>query len=153
MKHCFLFLIISIAFVSCSKTDENAKQEIINTDIAFSKRSIEKGMYAAFVEFADDSVIKPAQGEFPVFGKKALEEKFSQNGKPDFTLSWQPVKAEVAASGDLGYTFGNWKLQTKNQFGLDETVYGNYVSIWKKQKDGSWKYVLDTGNETPSPEL
>jgi ketosteroid isomerase-like protein len=63
-------------------------------------------------------------------------------------LTWVPVKAEISLSGDLGYTFGNWELFVKSS---DTTLYGNYVSIWKKQADGSWKYVLDAGCNTPNP--
>jgi ketosteroid isomerase-like protein len=67
----------------------------------------------------------------------------------DFVLTWEPLKAD--ASGDLGYTFGNWARKSKTAAGSDTTVYGNYVSIWKRQADGSWKYVFDSGNGTPGP--
>ncbi|MEI7727400.1 MAG: hypothetical protein WCK09_19985, partial [Bacteroidota bacterium] len=63
-------------------------------------------------------------------------------------LKWVPVKAEISQSNDLGYTFGNWELYLKSK---DTTMYGNYVSIWEKQEDGSWKYVLDAGSNTPKP--
>jgi ketosteroid isomerase-like protein len=59
-------------------------------------------------------------------------------------ITWQPFKAE--ASGDLGYTIGNWKYQTK-----DTIMYGNYCTIWKRQQDGNWKFVFDGGNNTPKP--
>jgi ketosteroid isomerase-like protein len=29
----------------------------------------------------------------------------------------------------------------------DTVIYGTYTSIWKKEKNGKWKFVLDTGNE------
>jgi ketosteroid isomerase-like protein len=44
-------------------------------------------------------------------------------------------------SGDLGYTYELFTVTAK-----DTTMQGTYVSIWKKQKDGNWKFVLDTGN-------
>ena len=34
--------------------------------------------------------------------------------------------------------------------GKQEKTYGHYISIWKKQPDGSWKFVFDTGNENPA---
>lgn len=80
----------------------------------------------------------------PVIGKPALEKYWS--GKTDFKeLTWEPFKAEVSKSGDMGYTLGNWKLVTK-----DTTMYGNYYTIWKKQADGKWKFVVDGGNNTPA---
>jgi ketosteroid isomerase-like protein len=63
------------------------------------------------------------------------------------------VKADISSSGDLGYTFGNWQIFVKGgPTSKDTTIYGNYISIWKKQADGSWKYELDGGNVTPKPE-
>jgi ketosteroid isomerase-like protein len=62
-------------------------------------------------------------------------------------ISWEPYKAEASSSGDLGYTLGNWKLVTP-----DTTYYGNYYTAWKKGKDGTWKWVVDGGNNTPAPE-
>jgi ketosteroid isomerase-like protein len=57
----------------------------------------------------------------------------------------------MAASGDLGYTYGNYQLKAKDKDGKVVTRYGKYASIWKKQKDGSWKVVLDMGNSSPAP--
>jgi ketosteroid isomerase-like protein len=58
------------------------------------------------------------------------------------------VGADVAASGDLGYTFGTYVFITKDKDGKPFREYGKYTSIWKMQKDGSWKVVLDMGNAT-----
>ncbi len=33
-----------------------------------------------------------------------------------------------------------------------EVNYGKYVTIWKKQADGTWKFVVDVGNKSPAPE-
>src|SRR4029077_17985374 len=85
----------------------------------------------------DDSVVKPQEGELPVIGKPSLEKYWSD--KPDTKdISWEPLKVEVARSGDLGYTLGNWKLVSK-----DTTMYGNYYTIWKKQPDGKWKFTVE----------
>jgi len=67
------------------------------------------------------------------------------------SLTWTPIKAEMAASGDLGYTYGNYIYTAKNKEGKLVTSYGKYTSIWKKQKDGQWKVVVDVGNSSPSP--
>jgi ketosteroid isomerase-like protein len=56
----------------------------------------------------------------------------------------------MAASGDLGYTFGNYVLKAKDKDGKPVVEYGKYATVWKKQKDGSWKVVMDMGNSSPS---
>ena len=60
-------------------------------------------------------------------------------------MTWEPVKAEVARSGELGYSWGNWKFVK-----TDTTFYGNYFTVWKRQKGGKWKVALDGGNSTPA---
>jgi len=59
--------------------------------------------------------------------------------------------ADMAASGDLGYTYGTYVFTSKNKEGKLVASYGKYTSIWKKQKDGQWKVVVDMGNSSPEP--
>lgn len=122
-------------------------QKMIQTDKEFSKMSEEVGFPAAFIHYADENVIKMNQGSEPYYGKEELTKAYSEplpNNK--IKLVWEPVKAEISSSGDLGYTFGNWVMNTLTKDGKDTVVNGVYVSIWKKQADGNWKYVLDGGN-------
>ena len=99
----------------------------------------------AIIFYADDNIVKLNDGQFPAIGKMAFIEKFGSQVGPK-TLTWEPLKAEVAGSGELGYTWGNWKYVS-----TDTTYYGNYFTIWKKQDDGRWKVALDGGNSTPPP--
>ncbi|HEY3430565.1 MAG TPA: nuclear transport factor 2 family protein [Cyclobacteriaceae bacterium] len=142
--------IIGALFIlfSCQQEDTNdLKKEIMDTDRNFSKMASEKGIAEAFIYYADEKVIKPSSGQQPVVGKFALLEWYKKNPPGDYKLTWEPLKAE--ASGNLGYTFGGYTLVSKTTDGRDTTQYGNYVSIWKRKKDGTWRYVLDTGNPTP----
>ena len=59
-------------------------------------------------------------------------------------LIWKPLNVFISESADLAYTYGTYTLTIKND--TSETK-GTYVSIWKKQENGTWKWVLDTGNE------
>lgn len=71
---------------------------------------------------------------------------------PANSLRWQPEFADVAKSGDLGYTVGSSKRIGKAQDGALVESQGRYVTIWKKQRDGSWKVALDIGSSTaPRP--
>jgi len=145
--------LLTLGLAGCSQLlrddVESKKTEIINTDKAFSAMSAEKGMREAFVAFAAGEVIKPQEGSQPIVGKESLMRSFEGAPRQDFVLTWVPLKADV--SGDLGYTFGNWARKSKTTTGSDTTVYGNYISIWKRQTDGTWKYVFDSGNGTPAP--
>ncbi|MEI7662382.1 MAG: hypothetical protein WCK34_09300 [Bacteroidota bacterium] len=133
---------------ACCREKKGDPSAMIETDIAFSRMSVEKGLNAAFIFYAGDSVVKVRDGNFPIMGKNAMVKACM--GRPDsgMILKWKPVTAGIGASEDLGYTFGDWELYLKAR---DTTLYGNYISIWKKQPDGTWKYVLDAGSNTPKP--
>jgi len=143
------FLIALLLLAACTqKQADLSKQsaaEIIQTDKAMSDEAVKNGFFKTLLSYSDDSVVKPQEGMAPVIGKTALEKFWSS--RTDFKeLTWEPFKAEASKSGDIGYTLGNWKLVTK-----DTTMYGNYYTIWKKQSDGKWKFVVDGGNNTPAP--
>ncbi|MEO8086678.1 MAG: DUF4440 domain-containing protein [Bacteroidota bacterium] len=136
-----------VLFAGCTPKQidlsEQSKQEIISADLSMSDLAVKEGFHAALLAYSDDSVIKPSDGQFPVIGKDALIKYWA--GKEDVkTITWAPFRAEAAKSGDIGYTFGNWKFVTP-----DSSFYGNYYTIWKKQQDGKWKFVADGGNNTP----
>ncbi len=145
-------LIIFIALLSaigCKQKKEeqfNAVQEKINlmqTDRAFSEMCVAKGMKAAFIEYIDSNGVLLKPNHLPIVGANAIDYLVQQDDS-DYTLNWQPENAFVSRSADLGYTYGVYALHPKN---IDTVLYGTYVSIWKRQSDGKWKFVLDTGNE------
>ena len=148
IRKTFLLLLILSACAHPDKDNEALTKEVIKTDQDFSKMSVEKGRKEAFLFYVADSVIMMRQGGLPLLGKAALAKQFENNPGDQFILKWNPVSAE--ASGNIGYTFGNWELRIK---GKDTVQYGNYVTVWKKFPDGKWKFILDGGNDTPKPKL
>jgi ketosteroid isomerase-like protein len=141
---------IMMFMLHCSKT-ETQEDEVIaqvrDTDRAFSKMSAEQGMAKAFIEYADENVIRLNPRAYASIGKSDLIKSF-EGDKFDGTLTWEPLK--VSVDDKLAYTFGDWKMLINVQ-GRDTTLYGNYISVWKKQDDGTWKFVIDGGNPTPGP--
>ena len=69
---------------------------------------------------------------------------------PGFGLEWQATGVEAAASGDIGYTFGTFRLTTE-QDGAAMLTEGKYVTIWSKQADGPWKIQVDCFNADGPP--
>ncbi len=149
MKILILSVLGLVVLVSCTQTNdvntEQLKQEIIKSDLAMSELATKEGFFRALSKYAADDFVKLNEGTHPVIGKKDFEEMFKDNPGTK-SLTWEPVKADVSESGDLGYTWGNWKFVTK-----DTTLYGNYFTVWKKQPDGKWRMTLDGGNTTPAP--
>ncbi len=147
---CFIFILILGFTTGCKekKTGSvdasiNEKVLLMQTDKAFSALSVDKGMKTAFVEYIDSNGILLKPGKMPIIGAHAIDYLIQQDDT-SFELNWQPYNAMVAASADLGFTYGVYALHPAN---IDTVLYGTYVTIWKKQANGTWKFVLDSGNE------
>jgi ketosteroid isomerase-like protein len=78
----------------------------------------------------------------PVVGKEAVVSLFEKADITGVHFTWEPLSGNIAASGELGYTYGIYSF-TKDSI----TRKGTYVSIWKKDAEGNWKYILDCGNK------
>lgn len=150
MKNYAAFLVLLISFAACKvKEDKTAgtKQEnktaLMKVDKAFSAMSEARGMKNAFIEYIDSNGVLLRPDHVPIVGANAIDYLIAEDDS-GYTLTWEPHYAEAAASGDLGYTYGVYQLHLKAK---DTSIYGSYLSVWKKQKDGKWKFVLDTGNE------
>jgi hypothetical protein len=139
-----VFIFSSLFLISCNQKAKPVKSispdEIIKADKAFSEMSRKSGMKKAFLEYIDNEGILLRSNHPPIVGADAID-FLSQVNDSSYTLTWTPGGAEIATSANLGYTYGIYKLQLK-----DTILKGTYVSIWKKQQDGKWKFVLDTGN-------
>lgn len=146
----FTPILLAVITFSCrlpEKKDATAvpeeKLKMMDADKAFSNLSKEKGMRKAFIQYMDDDGVLLRPGQYPLIGAQAID-FLTRINDTTFTLEWEPQKGYVAKSGELGYTFGVYSLTPSTK---DTVIYGTYVSIWKKQADGTWKFVLDTGNE------
>ena len=120
-----------------------------NLEAEFEHATAERGLDGFMSYFGDDSADLPSGSDI-VFGKDNIRKELEPWG-PDVSLTWKPVKAEMAASGDLGYTFGNFVFKAKDKDGKVVSHYGKYATVWKKQSDGSWKVAFDMGNSSPAP--
>jgi ketosteroid isomerase-like protein len=77
----------------------------------------------------------------PAVGKNAAMNVVSAR---QGTLSWVPATSDIAASGDLGYTYGTFDLKS----GGASVEHGSYVRVWKKH-DGKWRVVMDVMSPDP----
>jgi ketosteroid isomerase-like protein len=144
-----LFIMPALRTSDTDKKPAGLEDTLLSVDKEFSDLSVSKGTAEAFLTYAADDVIVMRQDLLPITGITELKKHYENGVRKNTTLKWQPVKAEVAGSGELGYTFGKWEFIVKQQDGKDTSFYGVYVTVWKKQPNGSWKFVLDGGNSTP----
>ena len=125
------------------------KEELIQVDRDFAGMAADSGVAKAFTWYAADSATMLRRGSAPIVGHEAIRSLFAD--ETESALLWSPYFADLAASSDIGYTLGTSQYVYKDSTGTQKISYGYYVTIWKKQTDNSWKYVLDTGVSAPPP--
>ncbi len=143
------FLALSLlTLLSCGQqtSKEKARLAIIEADLGMNELASREGFFKALLHYAADSVVIPREGKLPLFGKPELAAAWLS--KPVITsIYWKPYRVEVAEKGDMGFSFGFATFKEK-----DTVTYTNYCTIWKKQADGSWKFLYDGGNNIPQPD-
>jgi len=121
-------------------------QQMVQTEQAFSRMAAEQNTTDAFLAFiADDGILfRP----HPVNGKQWILAHAAPVSVNRSLLAWQPAFAGMAAAGDLGFTTGPWEFKEDIK-DAKPAGYGHFVTLWKKQADGAWKFVLDLGISHP----
>ena len=144
-----LVLIATLALPSFATKEKLAtgKDLLFQLEAEFAEAVAKDGNAAFVVYMADDGVELDDGGGISTRDNMRKQDAWPKGS----TLTWKPVGGDMAASGDLGYTYGNFVFKSKNRDGQPTVHYGKYTSIWKKQKDGSWKVVVDMGNSSPAP--
>jgi ketosteroid isomerase-like protein len=142
MKH--LLIIITVMVAGCSspaeKITDKYKAQIIQTELDFAKMADEAGVAAAFYEYAADSSVIGRGGKI-IKGREAIRDYYEKNLIPGTKLQWAPAFADV--SGDLGYTWGNYTHLVPDSTGKITESHGIFHTVWKRQPDGSWRFVWD----------
>mgnify|MGYP003758508043 CR=1 FL=1 len=132
-----------LACLSCNKQKkpEIIKDEIFNTEKEFEKMASEKGIAEAFYHFADKNAV--IKRDTLIKGKENIREFYSRENFNNAVLNWAPDFVEVSECGTLGYTYGKFTSKTQSDSGSVNEFSGIFHTVWKKQEDGSWKYVWD----------
>ena len=139
--HRYLCVLALVMLAGCggSANVEEERNALLSLDRDWSQTATDPEKFVTFL--ATDVTMYPP-GMPALRGTDAIRKTFSEmTAAPGFALSWTPTRADVAASGDLGTTVGTYEM---SMAGSSEK--GKYVTVWRKQADGSWKVVDDIFN-------
>jgi ketosteroid isomerase-like protein len=127
---------------------QSALEKMVATERAFAKLSEEQGTHEAFMAYiADDGILfRPTA----VRGKQWMTEHPAPPSDKRPLLSWYPTVAGIALAGDMGYTTGPWEYKS-DIHDAKPVAWGHFLTVWKKQADGSWKFAIDLGISHPQP--
>lgn len=128
-----------------SRVSNDATSTARSADLDFSARSVKSGAGAAFAEFVapDGASIGTGSAEITC-GRDAVAAALHDVAPG--VLTWAPVVADAAPSGDLAFTSGDATIR-----GDQGVAYSKYLTIWKRSANGKWYFVADGGNSAPPP--
>jgi ketosteroid isomerase-like protein len=121
------------------------RDALLAADRAFDAATAEKKL-EGFSSFLADNA-STLRADRPVLqGKAAVQQEWKALlENKTISLRWQPISAEIAKSGDLGYTVGSYTITRTDETGSAVVGTGKYLTVWRLQKDKSWKVEFDTG--------
>jgi ketosteroid isomerase-like protein len=122
---------------------EKAKTEIRQAEKDFDKMAAEKGIAEAFWFYADSNAVIKRNNDSIIHGKENIKGFYSNHFYNSASVKWSPDFIDVSADGSMGYTYGKYLWQSKDSAGRAIEFRGIFHTVWKKQTDGSWKYVWD----------
>ncbi|HMA50175.1 MAG TPA: DUF4440 domain-containing protein [Magnetospirillaceae bacterium] len=132
-------LILSMIVIAIPAFAADPADVLKEADRAFAALSARQGPNAAFQAFAapDVTLLNAAQPH-------TTPEQLGKRFPPDLRIAWEPDEAVISAGGDLGYTMGHATITR-----ADKSEKSRYLTVWRKQPDGSWKFILDGGVPQP----
>jgi ketosteroid isomerase-like protein len=139
-----LMLLLASAHSFASPDKEKLKAEVAKMEDAFCAMAQEKGILAAFQYFAAPDVAFIDTDPRKFRGPAAVRERMGED-KPGVRLTWSALFTDVSDDGTLGYNYGRFESRRPGPDGQETVRGGFFLTIWKRQPDGSWKYVMDNG--------
>jgi ketosteroid isomerase-like protein len=151
-----LILLLALGCAPCEKPPtidlEAERSALLAADAAwfeaYSTSDTPADVFAGGVT-ADADLLPP--GAPLTQGREAIREAIANlEAIPGFSVAWSPSSVHLAAGADLGYTIGSYEM-TMAPEGQAIHIVGKYVTIWRKQEDGSWMVVADMFNQDGPP--
>lgn len=153
MKRLLLALaLLAPLAMSAAPDKEKLKKELAAMEDAFSAMAQEKGLLAAFEHFAAPDVAFIDTDPRKYRGLEAVRERMGPD-QPGVKLTWAATFSDVSDDGTLGYNYGRYEARRPGPDGKEVVRGGFFLTIWKRQPDGTWRYVMDNGapDRPPTP--
>jgi ketosteroid isomerase-like protein len=144
--------LLVVLLTGCARAPDvtAARTALMEADRAFNRATAARRTDGWMEFIAEDGAMIRAPGT--ITGRAAIREAMAKTfADTAFSLRWEPLQSDVGAASDLGYTNGRYKVQFRDAKGKAVERTGRYLTVWKKQADGSWKVVRDIGVQDPPP--
>ncbi|QOY86000.1 YybH family protein [Paludibaculum fermentans] len=139
------FIVLSLLLCAAPLLAADVPQQLMEADRAFDSATLARGLDGWMSFFADDARLNQRPTE--IVGKAALREFYSgMFARKEFSIRWQPIHAEASMDGTLGFTYGVSQISFRDDQGELVKHEGRYLTVWRRQRDGSWKVTTDIGS-------
>jgi uncharacterized protein (TIGR02246 family) len=154
MNRLFAFVAIPMLLDSIGCASGNSQtdiqSEILRLDAEWARAAQGRDIDQVVSYWADDAIVFPP-GSPPLKGKPAIRDFVAKSFQtPGFSISWKTTNVAVARSGDLAYATGTNRVSFTGPDGRQVTVEGKAVTVWRREKEGIWKCVIDIWNDVSS---
>lgn len=148
MKNIIRFVTFTFLLSNCSPKSETrnltyVKLEIVKTEKEFEKLVAHKGVAEGFYQFADSNAVIKRERDTLIIGKINIKKYYSSPKYQNATVTWSPESVTVSDGGDMASTYGRYTWISKDAAGNEKISKGVFHTVWKRQKDGTWKYIWD----------
>ena len=137
-------VVLILASFSFAQTPADKAAPLLQADRDFNAATSARRLDGWMAFMTDQTVL---QRDKAYIGRDAIRRELAEDwSSPDYKLTWTPTSAQLFDSGNMGFTTGDWQLHAKDAKGNKLALKGQYLTVWKKQKDGSWKVLWDGGS-------
>jgi ketosteroid isomerase-like protein len=127
-----------------------AARDLMSTDQAWARLAAANGPVDSIVAYWSPDARAVLPGQPVMVGTDAIRQMVvAMQALPGFHISWTPDSAIVSPAGDFGYTYGTNRITVPDSTGAPRTTEGRYITVWRKEPDGSWRCTFDISNEGP----
>lgn len=122
---------------------EVVKKEVFEAEKAFEKMAAEQGIAEAFGYFADENAVIKRGNDSIISGKTAIQQYYDRASLQKAAVNWTPGYVDVSDDGTMAWTYGKYTWKVIRENGDTVVSKGIFHTVWKRQKDNSWRYVWD----------
>jgi len=140
-----LILAAAMAFgPAAALAEPSATEQLLAVDRDFAAYAATHGTAAAFRQFMEPTDSRAFEGGEPARGAEAIFRAHGGDAPERAKLTWSPDEAFSGRAGDMGVTWGHWRLVPLDP--AQKPLAGHYVTVWRKDAEGRWKGLIDIGN-------
>lgn len=124
-------------------------RDFATADASFARMAGEQGAPAAFGHWAAADGVTFGPGSVINIGPASIRESFAASPASQALWKWAPVVAGASADGTLAFTIGEASIKPPGVSDADAFL-SKYLTVWRRQPDGSIRYIVDAGNSRPA---